>query len=86
LQRLATRDHYFVTLNPPHPIAAPQVVASFVYHHPVYTFESLATQRDLGRLNGAGRTWFCGSYQAYGFHEDAVRSATAIGQALGEML
>ena len=49
----------------------------------MYTFASLATQPDLPGLNGRRRTYFCGSYHGYGFHEDAVRSAVAVAAALG---
>jgi predicted NAD/FAD-binding protein len=83
LQRLQTHQHYFVTLNPPAPIVPEKTVAVFDYHHPMYTFAGLATQPDLPLLNGRRRTYFCGSYHGYGFHEDAVRSAVAVAAALG---
>jgi predicted NAD/FAD-binding protein len=53
------------------------------YAHPTYTFASVATQAELPRLNGQRRTWFCGSYFGYGFHEDAVRSAVEVGRPFG---
>ena len=83
LQRLHTQKPYFVTLNPPDLIAAGKTVATFDYQHPMYTFASLATQPHLPDLNGRRRTYFCGSYHGYGFHEDAVRSAVAVSAALG---
>jgi len=86
LQRLKTRKPYFVTLNPSHPIARKDTVAVFKYHHPMYSFESLATQPDLPRLNGRQRTYFCGSYWGYGFHEDAVRAAVGVAVDLGGRL
>ena len=75
LQGLATRRHYLVTLNRPGGYDEGQVLARMDYHHPLYTDASMATQAALPSLNGVRRTWFCGSYFGYGFHEDAVRSA-----------
>jgi predicted NAD/FAD-binding protein len=75
LQGLAGERQYLVTLNRPGPRDEAQVLADLVYHHPVYTRESMASQEELPSLNGRRGTWFCGSYFGYGFHEDAVRSA-----------
>lgn len=75
LQGLAGDRQFLVTLNRPTPHDPSQVLADFVYHHPVYTEASMATQAELASLNGRRGTWFCGSYFGYGFHEDAVRSA-----------
>jgi predicted NAD/FAD-binding protein len=44
---------------------------------------SADTQPDLPGLNGINNTWFCGSYFRYGFHEDAVMSAVAVGKDFG---
>lgn len=83
LQGLQTRHHYFVSLNEPTPIAQDQIIKRIQYTHPHYSFESLASQRELPDLNGQRHTYFCGSYFGYGFHEDAVKSAVAVGEALG---
>jgi predicted NAD/FAD-binding protein len=86
LQGLQARQHYCVTLNYPHDFRPEAVIARFDYHHPQYTFASLATQPELPRLNGQRQTWFCGSYFGYGFHEDAVRSAVAVAGDFGVSL
>ncbi|HMP72093.1 MAG TPA: FAD-dependent oxidoreductase [Kiritimatiellia bacterium] len=75
LQGFNTSATYCVTLNPTRPIPEAHHIASFNYTHPVYSREAVATQPDLPSINGKQRTWFCGSYFGYGFHEDAVRSA-----------
>lgn len=75
LQGLAARKQYLVTLNRPTPHDESRVLASLVYHHPVYTRESMETQDSLASLNGHRNTYFCGSYFGFGFHEDAVRSS-----------
>ena len=83
LQNLKTSTDYFVTLNPPFPVNPQKIIKKFVYTHPIYSFDSLATQAHLPTLNGAHNTYFCGSYFGYGFHEDAVKSAVAVATQLG---
>jgi predicted NAD/FAD-binding protein len=83
LQRLETRHPYLVTLNPFAPVAEERIVARMTYTHPTYTFESLATQPALPRLNGRRHTCFCGAYFGYGFHEDAARAGVEAAKALG---
>ncbi|MBB5348669.1 FAD-dependent oxidoreductase [Desulfoprunum benzoelyticum] len=75
LQGLTTQHQYLVTLNRPSAYDERQVIARMIYHHPVYTERSMATQAALPSLNGVNNTCFCGSYFGYGFHEDAVRSS-----------
>jgi predicted NAD/FAD-binding protein len=75
LQGLTGDTQYLVTLNPATPVGESRVLASFVYHHPVYTGQSMGTQALLNSLNGRRNTYFCGSYFGFGFHEDAVRSS-----------
>ncbi|MBN2688907.1 MAG: NADP transhydrogenase subunit alpha, partial [Deltaproteobacteria bacterium] len=83
LQRLMTKERYCVTLNPDRSIPETAVIRQLDYNHPVYTFDSLSSQNELGSLNGQRNTYFCGSYFGYGFHEDAVRSAVEVGRLFG---
>ena len=83
LQGLNTQNHYCVSLNRRTPVREDLVIARMAYHHPVYTFDSVGSQKDLPTLNGERNTWFCGSYFGYGFHEDAVRSAVEVGHDFG---
>jgi len=83
LQGLSAERHYCVTLNRQQGFRQGTVIAEFGYHHPQYSFASLATQAELTNLNGENNSWFCGSYFGYGFHEDAVRSAVAVGKDFG---
>ncbi len=83
LQGLTAQRDYCVTLNRSESFHPETVIAEFAYQHPQYSFSSLSTQAELPNLNGVRNTWFCGSYFGYGFHEDAVRSAVAVGKALG---
>jgi predicted NAD/FAD-binding protein len=83
LQRLNTEKEYFVSLNQTGEIAPETVITDIKCYHPVYTFETMKTQKDLPGLNGKRNTYFCGSYFRYGFHEDAIRSGY---EAAGEIL
>jgi predicted NAD/FAD-binding protein len=83
LQGFSADRHYCVTLNRQQGFRPGTVIAEFAYHHPQYSFASLATQTELPTLNGVNNSWFCGSYFGYGFHEDAVRSAVAVGNDFG---
>jgi len=86
LQGLSASRDYCVTLNLSGRIAPDTVIKRFRYEHPVYTAEAVASQAELGGLNGKRDTWFAGSYFRYGFHEDAVHSANEVGKAFGETL
>ena len=83
LQNLETDNHYIVTLNNTTPIAEEHIINTTTLTHPLYSFESMATQARLRHMNGQRNTWFCGSYFGYGFHEDAVRSAIEVAQKFG---
>ncbi|MEH0019383.1 MAG: FAD-dependent oxidoreductase [Desulfobacter sp.] len=83
LQRLNTRQKYFVTLNPTAPISEPHVVKTMEYTHPQYSFDAFNSQKHLPGLNNNTQTFFCGSYFGYGFHEDGVNSALAVGEKFG---
>lgn len=83
LQNLEKERNYIVTLNPSKPIPEDQVINSTTLTHPLYSFESMASQPKLREMNGMRNTWFCGSYFGYGFHEDAVKSAVEIAQGFG---
>lgn len=81
LQNLRTERPIFVTLNPSR--EPPEVVSRHTYRHPQFDRAAAQAQRALPALQGAGRTWFCGAYAGYGFHEDALRSGLGVAAALG---
>ncbi|MBI1388377.1 MAG: NAD(P)-binding protein [bacterium] len=83
LQGLKTRDPYFVTLNRFGAIDESKVIRRIEYSHPGYTFQSIASQRELPSLNGINHTYFCGSYFSHGFHEDAVRAGAGVAHCFG---
>lgn len=83
LQSLDPADPLFVTLNPLREPDPDLVIREFDYTHPHYDFGALAAQRHLWDLQGRRNTWFCGSYFANGFHEDALQAGLAVAEALG---
>lgn len=78
LQNIADAMPFIVSLNQTCHIDPDRILVRRSYRHPVYTPASRAAQGRLDRINGADRLWFCGAWQGWGFHEDAVRSAAAV--------
>jgi uncharacterized protein len=86
LQGHSSPDPICVTLNATHLIDPAKILQQIEYHHPVYSRETLAAQNRFYEINGKNRTYFCGAYWGYGFHEDGVNSALAVGQCFGKRL
>jgi len=82
LQCLPTRRQFLLTLNSTEAVDPQAIVHRTAYAHPVYNFGSLRAQHRHGEINGCRRTFYCGAYWGYGFHEDGVRSAIAVCDAL----
>lgn len=83
LQSLDAAPDLFVTLNPNKEIAADKLIKTEVYDHPLFDAGAIAAQQEIWDLQGARRTWFCGSYLGHGFHEDALQSGLAVAEQLG---
>lgn len=75
LQGLKGRHTFCVTLNRAELVDPARIIKRLVYHHPLYTPASVAAQRRQHEVNGVNRTYFCGAYWRFGFHEDGVVSA-----------
>ena len=75
LQNLKTNNNYFLTLNPVEEIKERQIIKQEYFTHPYFNNENVNLQKDLHLLQGKKRTWFCGSYFGYGFHEDGLKSS-----------
>jgi predicted NAD/FAD-binding protein len=86
LQSLDAPETFCVTLNLPERIHPDRVIQRIIYHHPVYDPNSLSARRKQNELNGKNRTYFCGAYWGYGFHEDGVNSALSVCKHLGKTL
>ena len=75
LQSLPCSEQFCVTLNHTHAIDPGSVIESFAYSHPIFSHGAVAAQARHREINGVRRTYFCGAYWGYGFHEDGVVSA-----------
>jgi predicted NAD/FAD-binding protein len=83
LQNLKTDRPYIVTLNPFPETSFAKVHYQTEYEHPLYNMEGMQRQWEIDVLNGTNRTYFCGAYCGYGFHEDGLRSAVAVARHFG---
>jgi predicted NAD/FAD-binding protein len=75
LQGLSAPVQFCVTLNHTDAIAQDRIIKKIAYTHPIFTERAVAAQKHQRDINGARRTYFCGAYWRYGFHEDGVVSA-----------
>jgi uncharacterized protein len=82
LQGLDATTQFLVTLNPTMEIAPDKIIRRIVYQHPVYTPEGVAAQRRRAELMGHNRSFYCGAWWSYGFHEDGVKSGLVAAAAV----
>ena len=85
LQRLKTKENYIVTLNPVSPPKENSMIFETEFSHPTFNISSINTQSRLSDLQGQLNTYYCGSYQGYGFHEDAAYSALTISNMINQI-
>lgn len=83
LQSLPGEVPLVVTLNRTDAIDPARILARRHYRHPVFTHAAVAAQARKGLIQGQRHTWFAGAYWGFGFHEDGLRSAVEVAQALG---
>lgn len=75
LQHIAAPQTLCVTLNSTDRIDPDKMLRKFVYHHPVFTLDSIDAQQRKLEISGHNHSWYCGAYWHNGFHEDGVKSA-----------
>lgn len=83
LQPLPFKQPVIVTLNPQQEPAASSVLGRFDYEHPVLDADTVVAQSQLAGIQGRARTWFCGAWTGYGFHEDGLASAIRVAADFG---
>jgi predicted NAD/FAD-binding protein len=83
LQNLGAPVEFCLSLNLSEAVDASKVYRKMVYDHPVYNTESLTARLRNNEINGVNRTYFCGAYWGYGFHEDGVKSALEVCKHFG---
>ena len=86
LQPLPFSTPVVVSLNPLTEPRADSVHAEFDYAHPVFDMAAIAAQQRLPGVQGQQRTWFCGAWTRYGFHEDGLMSGQAVLRGLQPQL
>ena len=83
LQPLPFSRPVILSLNPPREPDPASVIAVFDYEHPVFDAAAIEAQYALPALQGRDGLWFCGAWTGYGFHEDGLKSALAVANAMG---
>lgn len=78
LQGVSDRVNYFVSLNAGDAVPKASVCKEIDYEHPLFDLKAIAAQQELPTLNdpvNGNRTFYCGAWFRYGFHEDGLLSA-----------
>ena len=86
LQPLPWQRPVIVSLNPARPIDERRVHRRIEYSHPVFDRAAIEAQNHVAGLQGQRRTWFCGAWCGYGFHEDGLRTGLAAADAVRDAL
>ncbi|MCB1930914.1 MAG: FAD-dependent oxidoreductase [Candidatus Accumulibacter sp.] len=83
LQPLPFKTPLMVSLNPQREPQSERIIAEFDYEHPIFDAAAISAQRELPAISGSDRVWYCGAWNGYGFHEDGLKSALQVANALG---
>jgi predicted NAD/FAD-binding protein len=78
LQGIKSKHTFCVTLNQKGDIDPKSILREFTYHHPIFSAQSIAAQKQRSQICGKNQTHFAGAYWHNGFHEDGVRSAVEV--------
>ena len=82
LQGIDAPEPFVVTLNRTAAIDPARVIARMSYSHPVYSHASVAARARKADIQGLRGTYYAGAYWGWGFHEDGMRSAVEVADAL----
>ncbi len=84
LQPFIGRDQdLFVTLNPDREPDADKTLKKIIYQHPQFKRSALNGWNNIHEIQGKNRTWFCGAWCGFGFHEDGLSAGLSVAEALG---
>jgi len=83
LQGLEATDDWCVTLNRTEAVDPSKIVRRVTYHHPVFSMRGVDAQERHHTIQGVRRTWFCGAWMRWGFHEDGLWSALQVTRDFG---
>lgn len=82
LQPLPFSTPLFETLNPPFEPSREKIIAEFEYSHPLLNRAAIAAQEDIRKIQGDNRTYYAGAWLYNGFHEDGIRAALDVVEAI----
>ena len=82
LQPLPFSQPVIVSLNPVKPINPATIIGEYEYDHPVFDMAAIYAQKTLKKIQGQHRTWYCGAWTGYGFHEDGLVSGMQVARQL----
>lgn len=83
LQSLESNTEYLVSLNRTDAIDPRKILHRVTLDHPLFLRHSEQAKARWSEINRE-RTFFCGAYWGFGFHEDGVKSGLRVAAALGE--
>jgi predicted NAD/FAD-binding protein len=83
LQGLPCPERLLVTLNRTADLDPSKILGRWSYEHPSYSVAAVAAQARRDEVNGVRRTWYCGAWWGFGFHEDGLQSALAVTRRFG---
>lgn len=83
LQNIKSNFNFCVSLNCDDRINGNKLIKKIMYEHPQYSTKAFRAQQHHNLINGVNRTYFCGAYWGYGFHEDGVNSALSVANKFG---
>ncbi len=86
LQSLDCPEPLIVSLNQEDRIDPDHILLSRDYHHPVYNEQTVSAASRVSSCQGNLRTWYCGAWLGWGFHEDGARSGLDAAQLLDHSL
>jgi uncharacterized protein len=90
LQNIDAPVEFLVSLNCGDRIDPAKILKRLRYEHPIYTHQTIQAQGLRHKINGVsaapesalGKSFFCGAYWGFGFHEDGLRSAVDVADLL----
>ena len=83
LQGIPESDPLFVSLNPTRRIAEETVYRELTFAHPAFDTAAIRAQQRIAEIQGRNRTWYCGAYNRFGFHEDGIASSLRVVRRIG---
>jgi predicted NAD/FAD-binding protein len=86
LQPLPFTQSVVVSLNPVSEIAPEHVHGTYDYAHPVFDLPAVQAQAQVPLLQGHQKTYFCGAWTGYGFHEDGLKSGLGVAGLLQQAI